>query len=592
MCGIAGIMTRDGSAPPAGVLDALAVALTHRGPDGHGRHVDGDVGLIQTRLAIIDLETGDQPIAAKGPDGNEAVLVANGEIYNYVEVKLDLGRVPFKTRSDCEVPLQLYLREELAFTEHLRGMYAIAIHDRARGRLVLTRDPFGIKPLYFTQSGAAFAFASEPQALIRAGLATARLNPMARDEMLQMQFSSGRETPFAGIERVLPGETLIVEKGRVIGRNRMSALPDGPPKSLGRSDALMRLDDLLDDAVGVHQRSDVPYGMFFSGGIDSTVLLAMMSRLNERPVTAFTAGFSGTQVHDERALAREIAAHMGADHHEVEFGAADFWDLLPEIAAAVDDPAADYAVLPSYKLARTARAAGIKVILSGEGGDEVFAGYGRYRRAMRWRLLGGRPMRERGALEGLGVLREETRAWRGGIAMAEEEAQGKGWTPLQRAQAVDMADWLPNDLLTKLDRCLMAHGVEGRVPFLDPKLAAFGFGLPDGLKVRRGRGKWLLRKWLEKVVPMSRPFAAKRGFTVPVGEWIVAEGRRLGPLVAAQAGVAEICRPDAVANLFRNAGKREMQAAWTLLFYAVWHQHHILGGLPKGGVLEVLGEAV
>jgi asparagine synthase (glutamine-hydrolysing) len=592
MCGIAGIMTRDGSAPPAGVLDALAVALAHRGPDGHGRHVDGDVGLIQTRLAIIDLETGDQPIAAKGPDGNEAVLVANGEIYNYVEVKLDLGRVPFKTRSDCEVPLQLYLREELGFTDHLRGMYAIAIHDRARGRLVLTRDPFGIKPLYFTQSGAAFAFASEPQALIRAGLATARLNPMARDEMLQMQFSSGRETPFAGIERVLPGETLIVEKGRVIGRNRMSALPDGPPKGLGRSDALMRLDDLLDDAVGVHQRSDVPYGMFFSGGIDSTILLAMMSRLNERPVTAFTAGFSGTQVHDERALAREIAAHMGADHHEVEFGAADFWDLLPEIAAAVDDPAADYAVLPSYKLARTARERGIKVILSGEGGDEVFAGYGRYRRAMRWRLLGGRPMRERGALEGLGVLREETRAWRGGIEMAEEEVQGKGWTPLQRAQAMDMADWLPNDLLTKLDRCLMAHGVEGRVPFLDTKLAAFGFGLPDGLKVRRGRGKWILRKWLEKVVPMSRPFAAKRGFTVPVGEWIVAEGRRLGPLVAAQPGVAEICRPDAVAGLFRNAGKREMQAAWTLLFYAVWHQHHILGGVPKGGVLEVLGEAV
>lgn len=592
MCGIAGIMTRDGSAPPAEVLDALAAALAHRGPDGHGRHVDGDVALIQTRLAIIDLETGDQPIVAKGPDGNEAVLVANGEIYNYVEVKLDLGRVPFKTRSDCEVPLQLYLREELAFTDHLRGMYAIAIHDRARDRLILTRDPFGIKPLYFTQSGSAFAFASEPQALIRAGLATARLNESARDEMLQMQFSCGRETPFAGIERVLPGETLIVEKGRVIGRNQMTVLPDGAPKSLSRSDALMRLDDLLDDAVGVHQRSDVPYGMFFSGGIDSTILLAMMSRLNERPVTAFTAGFSGTQVHDERALAREIAAHVGADHHEVEFGAADFWDLLPEIAAAVDDPAADYAVLPSYKLAQTARAAGIKVILSGEGGDEVFAGYGRYRRATRWRVLGGRAMRERGTLEGLGILREENRAWRDGLVAAEEEAQGNGWTPLQRVQAMDMADWLPNDLLTKLDRCLMAHGVEGRVPFLDPKLAAFGFGLPDGLKVRRGRGKWILRKWLEKVVPMSRPFAAKRGFTVPVGEWIAAEGQRLGPLVAAQPGVAEICRPDAVTSLFRAAGKREMQAAWTLLFYAVWHQHHILGGVPKGGVLEVLGEAV
>jgi len=592
MCGIAGIMTRDGSAPPAEALDALADALGHRGPDGRGRHVDGDVGLVQTRLAIIDLETGDQPIAATGPDGGDAVLVANGEIYNYVEVRLDLGRVPFKTRSDCEVPLQLYLREELAFTEQLRGMYAIAIHDRARGRLVLARDPFGIKPLYFTQSGAAFAFASEPQALIHAGLATARLNPQARDEMLQMQFSCGRETPFAGIERVLPGETLIVEKGRVIGRNRLPALPDGGSKAVGRADALMRLDDLLDDAVGVHQRSDVPYGMFFSGGIDSTALLAMMSRLNERPVQAFTAGFSGTDVHDERTHAREVATHLGADHHEVEFGAEDFWDLLPEIAAAMDDPAADYAVLPSYKLARTARAAGIKVILSGEGGDEGFAGYGRYRRATRWRILGGRPMRERGTLEGLGILREENRAWRDSLAAAEDDAQGRGWTALQRVQAVDMADWLPNDLLTKLDRCLMAHGVEGRVPFLDPKLAVFGFSLPDALKVRHGRGKWILRKWLEKVVPVSKPFAAKRGFTVPVGEWIAADGRRLGPLVAAQPGVAEFCRPDAVAALFRSAGKREMQAAWTLLFYAVWHRHHILGGVPRGGVLEVLGEAV
>jgi asparagine synthase (glutamine-hydrolysing) len=597
MCGIAGIMTRDGSAPPAEALDALAGALGHRGPDGRGRHVDGDVGLIQTRLAIIDLETGDQPIHAKGPSnggdgGGEAVLVANGEIYNYVELKLDLGRVPFKTRSDCEVPLQLYLREDLAFTEHLRGMYAIAIHDRTQGRLVLSRDPFGIKPLYFTQSGSAFAFASEPQALIRAGLTTARLNGAARDEMLQMQFSCGRETPFAGIERVLPGETLIVEKGRVIGRNRMSALPEGAPKGIGRPEALMRLDDLLDDAVGVHQRSDVPYGMFFSGGIDSTVLLAMMSRLNERPVTAFTAGFSGTPVHDERAHAREIAAHLGADHHEVEFSAADFWELLPEIAAAMDDPAPDYAVLPSYKLAATARKAGIKVILSGEGGDEVFAGYGRYRRSTRWRLLGGRPMRDRGALEGLGLLREENRNWRGGLAAAEVEAEGKGWTALQRAQAVDMADWLPNDLLTKLDRCLMAHGIEGRVPFLDPKLAAFGFALPDALKVRRGRGKWLLRKWLEQVVPGSKPFSPKRGFTVPVGEWIAQDGARLGPLVAAQPGIAEICHGDAVTALFRATGKRELQAAWTLLFYAVWHQHHILGGVQKGGVLDVLGEAV
>ena len=591
MCGIAGIMTRDGSAPSPEALEALARALGHRGPDGRGRHVDGDLGLIQTRLAIIDLKTGDQPIHAQGPDGTEAVLVANGEIYNYVETKLDMGRVPFHTKSDCEVPLQLYLREELSFVDHLRGMYAIAIHDRTRGRLVLARDPFGIKPLYFSQTGAAFAFASEPQALIRAGLAAARLNPQARDEVLQLQFSCGRETPFAGIERVLPGETIVVEKGRIIGRNRMPALPDGAPRSLSVREAVDRLDELLDDAVGIHQRSDVPYGMFFSGGVDSTVLLAMMARLNERPVKALTAGFSGTTVADERAQARQLAGLLGAEHIEVEFGADDFWRLLPEIAAAVDDPAADYAILPSYKLAQTARAHGLKVILSGEGGDEIFAGYGRYRRALRWRLFGGRPTREKGILDGLGLLREEGDTWRANTREAERELSGRDWTALQRAQALDIGDWLPNDLLTKLDRCLMAHGVEGRVPFLDRKLAAFGFNLPDALKLRHRRGKWILRKWLSQVVPASRPFAAKRGFTVPVGEWIAAEGERLGPLVAAQAGVREICRHDAVKALYRATGKREMQAAWALLFYAVWHQHHILGGTQRGGVLDVLGEA-
>ncbi len=591
MCGIAGIMTKDGTAPDGAVLDRMAQALAHRGPDGRGRHASGGLGMVQTRLAIIDLETGDQPIAADGRDGGRAVLIANGEIYNYVELRLDMGRAPFTTRSDCEIPLQLYLREGLGFAEHLRGMYAIAIHDLVRDRLVLTRDPFGIKPLYFARLRNAFAFASEPKALLAAGLVHPSVDDQVRDELLALQFSTGRDTPFAGIERVLPGETLVIEKGRIIGRNRRRVLDDGPPLPLVRETALAYLDNLLDDAVGIHQRSDVPYGMFFSGGIDSTVLLAMMARLNDRPVQAFTAGFSGTHAADERVLARRIARQLGADHTEIDFGAGDFRRLLPRIAAAMDDPAADYAVLPTYKLAQTARERGLKVILSGEGGDEIFAGYGRYRRALRWPVLGGRPMREQGILHGLGVLRDETAAWRRGVNAAEAAAADRRWSPLQRVQGQDIAHWLPNDLLTKLDRCLMAHGVEGRVPFLDDKLAAFGFGLADRMKNRGRRGKWVLRKWLDRVLPQSKPFAAKRGFTVPVGEWIAADGRRLGPLVAGQPGVAEICRPEAVDALFRSSGKREMQAAWTLLFYACWHQHHILGGTPQGDVHEVLGEA-
>jgi len=322
---------------------------------------------------------------------------------------------------------------------------------------------------------------------------------------------------------------------------------------VGASEALIELDRVLTDSVGVHQRADVPYGMFFSGGIDSSVLLAMMVRLNERPVRTFTAGFPGAAVHDERRHAREVALAVGADPVDVEFTEADFWRMLPEVAAAMDDPAADYAILPTYKLAQAARAEGLKVVLCGEGGDELFAGYGRYRTADRtWPF--NREMRRTGMLDGLGVLREEgrRRPWRAGIAAAECAAAGAGWTKLQTVQAVDCADWLPHDLLTKLDRCLMANGVEGRVPFLDPAVARFAFLLPDALKIRRGHGKWLLRRWLETGLPASRPFTRKRGFTVPVGEWMRRRGRALGRLVATQDGVVEACRMEAVEALFQS----------------------------------------
>jgi asparagine synthase (glutamine-hydrolysing) len=592
MCGIAGLMTRDGSPPDDARLQALNKALAHRGPDGEGRVIAGGVGLTQTRLAIIDLETGDQPLYAPLDGGGKAALVANGEIYNYVELKLDMGRIKFSTRSDCEPPLHLYLRHGLNFVRHLRGMYAIAIHDPAEACLVLTRDPFGIKPLYYAETSKGFAFASEPQALVKAGIVEPKLDAGARDEILQLQFTTGRRTPFAGIERLLPGETVTVRQGRIADRVRHPALPAEGPADIGRTAALRRLDDLLNDSVGIHQRSDVPYGMFLSGGVDSSVLLAMMARLNEQPVMAFTAGFDGAGVADERDHARAVAKATGADHQEVSFSEDDFWALLPAIAAAMDDPAADYATLPTYKLAVEARKAGLKVVLTGEGGDELFGGYGRYRRARRPWFMGGRPMRAHGAFDGLDVLREQPAHWRDGLSAAEREAAIPGRTKLQAAQAVDCADWLPNDLLTKLDRCLMAHGVEGRVPFLDVRLADFAFRLPDRLKVRRGIGKWLLRRWLVTGLPAAKPFSSKRGFTVPVGEWIGGRGGALGPLVARQACIQEICAPGRVEELFRAAGsgrgRRAGQAAWILLFYALWHRRHMQGLASAGGVFDAL----
>ncbi len=588
MCGIAGIMTRSGVAPEHNVLERLSEALLHRGPDGQGHHLAGSVGMIQTRLAIIDLKTGDQPLYAPG-DGQQptAALVANGEIYNYIELKQKMAGTSFATGSDCEPPLYLYLRHGPDFVNHLRGMYAIAIHDIKADRLVLARDPFGIKPLYYCESEAGFVFASEPQAIMRAGLIVARQNEARRDELLQLQFTCGRETAFEGIFRVLPGETLIVEGGRIVARNQRSALPVGPRLNVDESSALSKLDAALNDSVGVHQRSDVPYGMFFSGGVDSSVLLAMMSRLNERPVRALTAGFSGTNVRDERDHARAVAAAVGADHIEVEFSEEDFWSLLPAVAAAIDDPTADYAVLPTYKLAARARAEGLKVVLSGEGGDELFGGYGRYRHAARpWPFT--KQMRRKGILDGLGVLRTQPANWREGIAASERDARLPGRSALQVAQAVDCADWLPADLLTKLDRCLMAHGVEGRVPFLDPVIAELAYLLPDRLKIRKRRGKWLLRRWLETGLPAARAFEAKRGFTVPVGQWIANRSGQLGALVAGVPGIQEICRPGAVEALFSATGKRQEKAQWTLLFYALWRRHHILGQAPQGDVFETL----
>jgi asparagine synthase (glutamine-hydrolysing) len=586
MCGIAGMMTVNGEAPPGARLQAMEAALVHRGPDGNGHYRSGDVGMVQTRLAIIDLATGDQPLYEPGG----AALVANGEIYNYLELRESLAGIAFATSSDCELPLHLYRRHGLDFPCYLRGMYAIALHDPVEGRLVLVRDPFGIKPLYYVETAEGFAFASEPKSLIAGGIVAAELVRQARNELLQLQFTTGRETIFAGIQRVLPGETVVVMKGRVVERRRIDALAASDAVEMDEGGALAALDDALADSVSMHQRADVPYGMFLSGGIDSTAVLAMMARLNERPVKAFTIGFSRTGVADEREAARAVARALGADHVEVEFREADFWRLLPEIADALDDPAADYAVLPTYKLAASAREAGLKVILSGEGGDELFAGYGRYRSVTRPWWAGGRLLRGRGNLDKLGLLRGDLAGWRDGIAASELEASLPGRSRLQIAQATDCADWLPNDLLIKLDRCLMAHGVEGRTPFLDPVMAAFAFRLPDALKVRQNMGKFLLRRWVAENVPAAEPFARKRGFTVPVGDWIARRGAQLGVLVAAQPGVREICLPGAVEKLFRDPkGRHESFAAWTLLFYALWHRCHIERLQPATDVFATLG---
>ncbi len=584
-------MTRDGVSPSADILDVVlgrfTAALLHRGRDGIGRHVRDDVALMHTRLAVVDVAHGAQPFVAL--DG--IALIANGEIYNDPALRLVLNDARFATGSDCESALHLYRRDGERFAEGLRGMYALAIHDPGRRRLVLARDPFGIKPLYYAETPRGFYFASEPQALIAAGVVAPSLNKAARDEMFAFQFTTGTETLFDGINRVAPGQTLIIENGCVVARLHRPALP-AVEGNLPRDDepVLQSFDEIWRDTVLAHQRADVPYGMFLSSGIDSAAVLAMMAQLNDRPVLAFTAAFPDTAAHDERAGARAAAAAAGARHVEIEITAQDFWRTLPAIAAAMDDPAADYAVVPSYLLARAA-ARDVKVVLSGEGGDELFAGYGRTRAALRPWPFSKKPWR-RHKFRGVAGVRALPTGWRDGMVRVEAGAAARFGHGLRALQAVDCAAWLPNDLLLKVDRCLMAHGVEGRVPFLDPAVAGFAFPLADRQKIRNGRGKWLLRQWLAENFPAAAAFAPKRGFTVPVVEWISTEGKRLGPLVARQPGVAELgadlFEPGSVEALFANVDRRNGAAAWALLFYALWHRRHIIGASLDGDVFAAL----
>lgn len=586
MCGIAGLMTCDGSAPLSNLLDAMQHAIAHRGPDGFGRLIRSDTALLQVRLAIVDLQTGDQPLfgISDDPAGGTA-LIGNGEIYNNPELRQALAATPLRTRSDCEPPVFLYDMFGAGFADRLRGMFALAVHDPLQQRLVLVRDPFGIKPLYYAQNETMFGFASEPQALLAAGFGAREPAHARLAELLQLKFTTGADTIFPGIHRVLPGETLVVERGRIVQRLQRSALPPGRPRAIGHEAALRQLDDVLSGSVSAHLQSDVPYGLFLSGGVDSAALLALMTRITGTRITALTAGWAGGAGVDETAEAMRLAGLMRADCTRVEMGEADFWALAPRIAACIDDPTADAAVLPSWMLGRAARAGGLKVTLCGEGGDELFGGYARYRKQrapLRW--LTRKP--RSGGVFGSDLARAAN--WRCGLALAEAAVQDR--SRVQAAQAVDCQEWLPNDLLTKLDRTLMAHGVEGRTPFLDPVVAAFAFCLPDDEKVGLRMGKTLLRAWLAQSFPQAGAWARKKGFKPPVGGWIAARGEQLADQIAAQPCIAAWFSKPAVRRYVADAGQNP-QPAWSLLFAALWHSAHVLQLDMSGDIGHVLDSA-
>ncbi|WP_312161475.1 asparagine synthase (glutamine-hydrolyzing) [Phenylobacterium sp.] len=561
MCGIAGILGAGGSARP------MIETLTHRGPDGVFVEEGERRSLAHARLSIIDLEGGWQPLHGAG-----STVIGNGEIYNYVELAEEFGlKDQLHTGSDFEPLLHIYAQEGPAAFARLRGMYAFCLVG-ADGRTWLARDPFGIKPLYLLEHEGAVAFASEPRAFLAAGLIGAELSEDRARELLAFNYTLTEETIFRGLRRLAPGEIVEVVDGKITPREVRSWLSSSPlPRPAGEEEHLRRLDAVLEDSVRVHQRSDVPYGLFLSGGIDSAAIATLMARLNARPVTAFTCGFEAPGARDERAQAERVATALKLDWRETSFGEEDFWRILPQVAWAMDDPTADYAALPTYKLAEAAKGT-LTVVLTGEGGDELFGGYGRYRRALRPAWLGGRPAEPR--TEDRGVVER----WR-----TAAKAPG-GLSGLQRAQWADIATWLPNDLLLKLDRCLMAHGLEGRTPFLDPQVAEFAFPLPDRMKVRGRYGKWLLRKWLERACPAADPWGRKQGFTVPVDAWIAPRAGEIATRIGKVEAVRRVLGADAGAGFGAQATGR-----WPLLFFAIWSLIHLEGAAPAEALAAVAG---
>ena len=376
MCGIIGLYNKKGSVDPD-KLSRAAQTLAHRGPDHSDRFVDGPFGMAHTRLSIIDLTGGDQPLFARN---GELALIANGEIYNFIELRRDFKKRGhrFTTHSDSEVILHAYMAFGTDFLKVLNGMFAFALYDKTKQRLILARDRLGIKPLFLAHLSAGVAFASELKALLRLDPNTPEINPAGLIEYIQNQFSSERKTVLRGYERVLPGEAVCIERGQVIKRWQYWSAQMVKPLETDFESAREEFDRLMQTVMQEHMRSDVPFGLFLSGGVDSSILLALLSRYKNEPIRTYSIGFSGVRLKDELPQAERLARHMGSRHTSIRPDPIAIFHSLPYTIWAADELMRDYASLPTALLAEAA-GKDLKVVFSGEGGDEVFAGYGRYR---------------------------------------------------------------------------------------------------------------------------------------------------------------------------------------------------------------------
>jgi asparagine synthase (glutamine-hydrolysing) len=609
MCGICGIAAARGRAD-LDRLAAMSATLVHRGPDSFGEYIDGPVALAARRLSIIDLETGDQPI---GNEDGTVHVVSNGEIYNYRELRREVERAGhhFRTHGDTEVLLHLYEEHGDAFVTRLRGMFAIAIWDARRRRLLLARDRFGIKPLYYRDADGELSFASELRALPRGDI-----DLDALESFLAFNSIPAPQTIFRNVRKLPAGHTLGWEDGRL--QIECFARPRPlEPREDDEAELVEELRARLRDSVRAHLVSDVPVGVLLSGGVDSALLAALAAEETAEPLRTFSIGFEERSF-DELADARRVAEWYGTRHRELVLRP-DAARLLPALAEAFDEPFADSSALPTYLVSQLA-AEDVKVALSGEGGDELFGGYYTYAADLLASRVGGLARLARPIVERLPssdarasfdyrakrFVRaahlpplERHHGWKeifSADARAEltdrrsrfdpveilraRFAETEGAPELARLQDLDFGIYLVDDLLVKTDRASMAHSLEARVPYLDTAVTNLALALPTRHKVRGLVKKVLLRKTAEPLLPREIVRGKKRGFSIPAAAWLRGE---LEPFARETLSAGHLqrqgfFRPAAVQRVIDDhVSRREdlSRQLWGLLAFTLWYEHHV-----------------
>lgn len=559
MCGIAGLVSFNESQVSEGSLNAMVDCLEHRGPDDHGSYIDRNIGLGHTRLSIIDLSSaGRQPMHSKC---GRYTLVYNGEIYNAAELKDGLGGIELRGHSDTEVLLESLIRYGPDIISRLNGMFAFAFYDKGERTLLLSRDRFGIKPLFIAEEHGTLRFGSEIKCLFAGGLSNRKLRKSAVHEFLYYGVTLGAQTLFESVDRLLPGSVLRV---RIDSGHREIWSFHKFPKAIEQtisSDPESRVLELLDASVRRHLISDVPVAIFLSGGIDSSTITAFATKHSAEQLISYSVGFDIPGGVDELPIARLVANRYGTDHRELHVTVDGVKDVLEKLSDAHDVPFGDAANIPLYLLCEQLSGE-VKVVLQGDGGDEIFGGYARYRWLLKAKILRSAAavknfipldllpanfaMRVNRILEAFSnddsrlmalLLTEEcvdpppTRvlsdSWQNEIAKydpflryAEVNDQLEAQSVAQRMLHIDAQIILPDVFLEKVDRSTMAHSIEVRVPFLDTDLTDYMLRLPAESKLPGGRQKGLLKSALRNVLPDEVLNRKKTGFSVPYKEWM------------------------------------------------------------------------